>query len=67
MDIFFEIGNQSAPKGHAILYFWGTNEPAELYATYIIILPVELVPSYSPGTLPSNNPARLYPTVPIPP
>ena len=42
MDIFFEIGNQSSPKGHAILYFWGTNEPAELYATYIIILPIEL-------------------------
>jgi hypothetical protein len=42
MDIFFEIGNQLSPKGHAILYFWGTNQPSKLFATYIIILPIEL-------------------------
>ncbi|MBH52595.1 MAG: hypothetical protein CL785_05565 [Chloroflexi bacterium] len=58
MDIFFEIGNQSAPKGHAILYFWGTNEPAELYATYIIILPVELdLIKYMPPFLANQIPA----------
>ena len=40
MDLNFEIGDPSRPRGHAILYFHIDTEPDRVYATYIITLPV---------------------------
>ena len=40
MDLYFEIGDPLRPRGHALLYFRVDTEPGNVYATYIITLPI---------------------------
>ena len=40
MSIQFEIGDQSRPRGHALLYFRVDTEPDSVYGTYIVTLPI---------------------------
>lgn len=71
MDLVFERGAQTDPTGHAILYFWGKGEPARVYATYVIVLPIGLdLVKYMPPFLASQMPqmdARELSAFAIPP
>ena len=40
MDIQFEIGDPTRPRGHALLYFRVDTEPDHVYGTYIVTLPI---------------------------
>ena len=41
MNLAFDKGDPSRPKGHALIYFRVTTEPDKVYATYIVTLPVK--------------------------
>ena len=52
MAASFERGTEGQPKGHALLYFTGSAEPDEVWATYLVILPVSVdVAKYVPPFL----------------
>ena len=52
MALTFEIGDPSAPKGHAIAYF---RSGAEILATYVLILPISMdMGKYLPPLLASQ-------------
>ncbi len=52
MTSTFEKGSASQPKGHALLYFSSTSDPSEVWATYVVILPVSVdVTKYMPPFL----------------
>ena len=40
MDIEFERGNDQEPKGHALIYFRNSSDPDEIWAAYLVILPI---------------------------
>ena len=40
MELTFEKGSAERPKGHALLYFKSSSAPEELWATYLVILPI---------------------------
>ena len=42
MLLEFEIGELKKPKGHAMVYFRLENEPNEVLAAYIVVLPITL-------------------------
>ena len=51
----FEKGSASQPKGHALLYFSSSSDAAEVWATYVVILPVSVdVTKYVPPFLMSQ-------------
>ena len=41
MDLIFEQGNSGRPKGHALVYFRVDTEPGKVYASYIVVLPIQ--------------------------
>ncbi len=41
MDLTFEKGDAQRPRGHALVYFRVDTEPDKLYASYIVVLPVQ--------------------------
>ena len=41
MDLTFDIGDPQRPKGHAVLYFRVDTEPDNVYATYVVTLPIK--------------------------
>ena len=48
----FEKGSDSQPKGHALLYFSSSSDASEVWATYVVILPVTVdVTKYVPPFL----------------
>jgi len=52
MDLTFERGTADRPKGHALLYFLDSATRQEVWATYLIILPIEVeVSKYVPPFL----------------
>ena len=52
MDIVFERGSSDLPKGHALLYFKSSLSPEEVWATYVVILPISVdVSKYVPPFL----------------
>jgi hypothetical protein len=52
MDITFDRGSQETPKGHALLYFRNSSDPEEIWATYLVVLPVSVdVSKYVPPFL----------------
>ena len=52
MDITFERGDEAAPRGHAILYFRSRADAGEIWATYVVILPIAVdVSKYVPPFL----------------
>ena len=40
MDIAFDRGSSEKPRGHALLYFRSTDDPEEVWVTYLVVLPV---------------------------
>ncbi|MDP6822096.1 MAG: hypothetical protein QF554_02245 [Dehalococcoidia bacterium] len=75
MDLTFERGDASAPRGHALVYFRDTANPDEIAATYLILLPVSVdlqkyVPPFLAGQLPMGGEADLsafaFPPAPEP-
>ena len=75
MDLTFEKGTPQHPKGHALLYFRVDTEPENVYATYVVTLPVKAdLTKYVPpflashiGSLPLNDlSAFAMPPVPEP-
>ena len=52
MDITFDRGSEETPKGHALLYFRSSSDPQEIWATYLVVLPVSVdVSKYVPPFL----------------
>ena len=52
MDVVFERGAKEEPKGHALLYFRGASTPEEIWATYLVVLPITVdVSKYVPPFL----------------
>ena len=70
MDLIFERGRNSAPVGHALVYFTRPSDGATL-ATYVVVLPISLdlskyVPPMLAGQLPVPDVQALS-AVPLPP
>ena len=62
VDITFERGDEAAPRGHAILYFRSRSDADEIWATYVVILPIAVdVSKYVPPFL-MNQVAQAGPT-----
>ena len=40
MDFTFERGSADNPRGHALIYFQNSQNPGELLATYLVVLPI---------------------------
>ena len=52
MDFSFERGSAESPRGHALIYFQNSQDAAELLATYLVILPIQVdVSKYVPPFL----------------
>lgn len=52
MDIKFERGSQDSPKGHAFVYFTSATNPNEVWASYVIMLPIAFdIAKYMPPFL----------------
>jgi hypothetical protein len=52
MDLTFERGEAAKPKGHALVYFTVSDAPGQLWATYLIVLPINVdVTKYVPPFL----------------
>ena len=52
MDLTFDRGDPNQPKGHAFLVFTNSAEPGEIWATYLVVLPIALdVAKYVPPFL----------------
>lgn len=52
MDLRFDRGSREKPRGHALLYFNGANGPDEVWATYLVMLPISVdVSKYVPPFL----------------
>jgi len=70
MDLIFERGRNSAPVGHALVYFTRSSDGATL-ATYIVVLPIALdLSKYVPPMLASQLPmpdVQALSAVPLPP
>ena len=57
MDITFERGSEDTPKGHAFVYFRSSSDPDEVWASYLLILPITVdVTKYAPPFLMSLIP-----------
>lgn len=57
MDITFERGSEDAPKGHAFVYIRSTTDAGEVWASYLLILPITVdVAKYMPPFLMSQIP-----------
>ena len=41
MNLSFDKGDHTRPKGHALVYFRVSTEPDKVYATYVVSLPVK--------------------------
>ena len=55
MDLTFERGDRQRPKGHALAYFRVDTEPGQVYATYLVTLPVQAdLTKYVPPFLASH-------------
>ena len=52
MDLIFDRGAADRPKGHALVYFTTSSDPDEVWATYLIVLPIKVdVAKYVPPFL----------------
>ncbi len=57
MDLAFERGDPTSPKGHALLYFRESGGTGKLYATYVIVLPISIdLVKYMPPFLANQVP-----------
>lgn len=52
MSFTFERGSEDTPRGHALIYFHNSRDAADLLATYLVILPIQVdVSKYVPPFL----------------
>ena len=56
MDLTFDKGNPKSPKGHAFLVLSNSASPGEMWATYLVVLPISIdlakyVPPFLMGQL----------------
>ncbi|MBI4298433.1 MAG: hypothetical protein HY666_01555 [Chloroflexi bacterium] len=52
MDLIFERGSVSQPKGHTLLYFRNSLDREEIWATYLVVLPITVdITKYVPPFL----------------
>ena len=57
MDVTFERGNEDSPKGHAFVYFRSSMDAGQVWASYLVILPITVdVAKYVPPFLMSQIP-----------
>ena len=57
MDLVFERGDPTSPKGHALLYFREAGGEGKLYATYVVVLPISIdLVKYMPPFLANQVP-----------
>jgi hypothetical protein len=57
MDVTFERGTEDSPKGHAFVYFRSSMNAGEVWASYVVILPITVdVTKYVPPFLMSQIP-----------
>ncbi|MDE2969063.1 MAG: hypothetical protein OXT51_03030 [Chloroflexota bacterium] len=64
MDLVFERGDASAPRGHALLYFRESGGEGKLYSTYVVVLPIAIdlvkyMPPFLANQLPNVNAQEL--------
>ena len=64
MDLVFERGDASAPRGHALLYFREGGGEEKLYSTYVVVLPIAIdlvkyMPPFLANQLPNVNAQEL--------
>ena len=56
LDLVFERGTNKSPKGHALLFFTNQDDSSEIWATYLITLPIDVdITKYMPPFLMNNN------------
>lgn len=74
MQLRFEMGDASSPRGHAILYAHAGNDTERVLATYCVVLPIQFsIGKYLPPLFASQMPlgdlaeASQMSVVPIPP
>ncbi len=52
MDIVFDKGSSESPRGHALLFFRSPDDPDEIWASYLVMLPINVdVSKYVPPFL----------------
>lgn len=64
MDLVFDRGEASAPRGHALLYFRESGGEGKLYSTYVVVLPIAIdlvkyMPPFLANQLPNVNAQEL--------
>ncbi|MDA1349557.1 MAG: hypothetical protein O3A47_11945 [Chloroflexi bacterium] len=73
MDIVFDKGSSEKPRGHAFLFFRSSTDPDEIWASYLVMLPINVdVAKYVPPFLlgqvgdlgPKDLSAFAFPPVP---
>lgn len=71
MDLRFDRGDPRQPKGHALVYFQGSQDAAQVLATYLVVLPIPLeLGKYLPPLFAARLPqmgGTLPSVVPMPP
>lgn len=71
MELTFERGDRSAPKGHGFIYFRSSTDQQAVLATYVVVLPLELdlskyVPPMFAGSL-AGMQMQTPSAIPVPP
>jgi hypothetical protein len=64
MDLVFDRGDTTSPKGHALLYFREAGGTEKLYATYVVVLPISIdlvkyMPPFLANQIPQVNAQEL--------
>src|SRR5579884_2581130 len=72
MQLRFELGNSTSPRGHAILYAQLSGSPSRYIATYCVVLPISFsmakyLPPMLSGQFPTEAMGEGLSVVPIPP
>jgi hypothetical protein len=69
MDLSFELGDPTAPRGHALVYFRAPDD--RLFATYVIVPPIAIeLGKYLPSMFTAQMPELVLPqntAMPLPP
>jgi hypothetical protein len=73
MEPIFERGDRANPRGHALLYFRSARDPGEVWATYVVVPPIQMdlskyVPPMFASQLPMQMPSgpNAFPLPPLP-
>ena len=73
MDLVFDRGSNDSPRGHAFIFFRNSSDPEEIWASYLVMLPINVdvskyVPPFLMGQVADLSPKDLsafaFPPVP---